>query len=42
MITGNVSTVLFNDISSAWLVFSTYLIWTTDFKDELQTKKFRN
>ena len=35
MITGNVSTVLFNDICSAWLAFSTYLIWATDFKDEL-------
>ena len=35
-ITGSVSTVLFNDISSAWLVFSTYLIWATDFKDETQ------
>ena len=33
MITGNVSTVLFNDISSAWLVFSSYLVWATDFKD---------
>ena len=33
MITGNVSTVLFNDICSAWLAFSTYLIWATDFKD---------
>ncbi len=32
-ITGNVSTVLFNDICSAWLAFSTYLIWATDFKD---------
>ena len=34
MVTGNVSTVLFNDICSAWLAFSTYLIWATDFKDE--------
>ena len=33
MVTGNVSTVLFNDICSAWLAFSTYLIWATDFKD---------
>ena len=33
IITGNVSTVLFNDICSAWLAFSTYLIWATDFKD---------
>ena len=39
MITGNVSTVLFNDISSAWLVFSTYLIWKTDFLDEFQNQK---
>ena len=34
MVTGNLATVLFNDISSAWLAFSTYLIWATDFKDE--------
>lgn len=34
MVTGNVSTVLFNDICSAWLAFSTYLIWATDFKEE--------
>ncbi len=27
VITANVSTVFFNDISSAWLAFSTYLIW---------------
>lgn len=30
--TASVSTVFFNDISSAWLAFSTYLIWATDFK----------
>ena len=36
MVTGSVSTVLFNDISSAWLVFSTYLILAADFKDEPQ------
>ena len=36
IVTGNVSTVLFNDITSAWLVFSTYLIWATEFKDETQ------
>jgi len=34
VITGNVSTVLFNDISSAWLAFSAYLIWATDFKHD--------
>ena len=34
LVTGNVSTVLFNDTSSAWLAFSTYLIWATDFKRE--------
>ena len=33
MVTGNVSTVLFNDIGAAWLAFYTYLIWATDFKD---------
>ena len=39
MVTGNVSTILFNDICSAWLAFSTYLIWATDFKDEPQNQK---
>ena len=34
LVTGNVSTVFFNDICSAWLVFSTYLVWITDFKKE--------
>ena len=34
MVTGNVSTVLFNDITAAWLAFSTYLIWAIDFKDD--------
>ena len=34
MITGNVSTVLFNDIASAWLAFSVYLVWATDFKKD--------
>lgn len=32
LITANISTVFFNDISCAWLAFSTYLIWVTDFK----------
>ena len=32
LITASVSTVFFNDITSAWLAFSTYLIWATDFK----------
>ena len=31
-ITANVSTVFFNDITAAWLAFSTYLIWNTNFK----------
>ena len=34
IVTANVSTILFNDICAAWLAFSTYLIWATDFKDE--------
>ena len=34
LITANVSTVFFNDISSAWLAFSVYLIWVTDFKSD--------
>ena len=29
--TANFSTVFFNDISAAWLAFSTYLIWQTNF-----------
>jgi O-antigen ligase len=33
LVTANVSTVFFNDICSAWLVFSTYLIWTADFRE---------
>ena len=32
-ITANVSTVFFNDITSAWLAFSAYLIFAIDFKD---------
>ena len=36
IITGNVSTILFNDISSAWLAFSTYILWATDFNDHHQ------
>lgn len=36
VVTAGVSTVLFNDICSAWLAFSTYLIWATDFKDDAQ------
>ena len=31
-ITASVSTVFFNDICSAWLAFSSYLIWSADFK----------
>ena len=31
LITANVSTIFFNDITSAWLAFSTYLIWVGDF-----------
>ena len=41
MVTGNVSTVIFNDICSAWLAFSTYLIWATDFKDEPPSGKLK-
>ena len=32
LFTANVSTVLFNDITCAWLAFSTYLIWSTNFE----------
>ena len=34
MVSANVSTVFFNDISSAWLAFTTYLILVTDFSRE--------
>ena len=34
LITASTSTVFFNDISSAWLAFSAYLIWATDFKND--------
>jgi len=33
LVTANVSTVFFNDITSAWLAFSTYLMWATNFKE---------
>ena len=40
IVTASVSTILFNDISSAWLAFSTYLIWATDFTtDEFNLSK---
>lgn len=32
IVISSVSTVFFNDICAAWLAFSTYLIWATDFK----------
>jgi O-antigen ligase len=31
LFTANISTVFFNDISAAWMAFSTYLIWIVDF-----------
>ena len=34
IVTANVSTIFFNDISSAWLAFSTYLIWAVDFREK--------
>ena len=39
LITANVSTVFFNDISSAWLAFSTYLIWVVDFGEKQNVNK---
>ncbi len=33
LVTASVSTVFFNDITSAWLAFSTYLVWVTNFKE---------
>ena len=32
LITANVSTVFFNDITSAWFAFSIYLIWNVNYK----------
>ena len=42
-ITANLSTIYFNDISCAWLAFSTYLIWITDFnkRQVLPTNTFQ-
>ena len=37
MVSANVSTVFFNDITSAWLAFSTYLIWATNFEGNKST-----
>jgi len=34
LVTASVSTVFFNDISSAWLAFSAYLIWATEFNGD--------
>lgn len=33
LFTAGFGTVFFNDITSAWLAFSTYLIWNTDFSE---------
>ena len=35
MITANVNTVFFNDITAAWLAFSTFLIWNLNYTKEL-------
>ena len=38
LITANVNTVFFNDITAAWLVFSTFLIWNLNYlKQRMQT-----
>ena len=39
LFTANVSTVFFNDISSAWLAFSTYLIWVVEFGEKQNVSK---
>ena len=39
LFTANVSTVFFNDISSAWLAFSTYLIWVVEFREKQNVSK---
>ena len=39
LFTANVSTVFFNDISSAWLAFSTYLIWVVDFGEKQSNRQ---
>jgi len=31
ILTANVSTIIFNDVSSAWFAFSVYLIWSIEF-----------
>ena len=38
LVTANVSTV-FNDISSGWLTFSTYLIWILAFEENVNFTK---
>ena len=39
IVTGSVSTIFFNDISSAWFAFSVYLIWSVDFKHKAYSLK---
>ena len=36
VITANVNTVFFNDITAAWLAFSTFLIWNLNYSENLK------
>ena len=36
IITANVNTVFFNDITAAWLAFSTFLIWNLNYGEKFE------
>ncbi len=36
LITANVNTVFFNDITAAWLAFSTFLIWNVNYNESVK------
>ena len=36
LITANVNTVFFNDITAAWLAFSTFLIWNVTYNENVK------
>jgi len=42
MITANVNTVFFNDITAAWLAFSTFLIWTLTFSNRNKPNQYNS
>ena len=39
VVTANTNTIFFNDITSAWLAFSTFLIWNLKFDQECDSNK---